>query len=328
MKKYGSLIIAGSLSWDTIMDFPGRFVDHLAPEKLHQINVSFVVGNLERQMGGTATNIAYAASQTANAVKFKILNSKFEIPIVILGGLGKDGGEHLRFFRKNNIDTRGIVVDKTVFSANGSVITDTKDNQIWGFYYGACQRGKDADFSTYARKDSLMIISANHPDAFLAAQQYAVRNGVDYLYDAGMTLTWITDRDLKQGVLNAAFLIGNDYEIAMIMKRIRMTEKKLAEKGIGVVTTLGEKGVAFEGKNIVIPAVKVRKVVDPTGAGDGFRGGFMIALACGYDIIDCLKVGSAVASFAVERYGTVNYQITKREFDNRLKELNRKSYET
>ncbi|MBI4973728.1 hypothetical protein HZC27_03910 [Candidatus Roizmanbacteria bacterium] len=351
MKKYNSIIIAGSMSWDTIMDFPRRFVDFLAPEKLHQINVSFVVDNLEKQMGGTATNIAFAASQIKKILishpEFISGSDSKQMPkrvrhdtsIYILGGLGKDGKDHLRFFKKNKIDTRGIVVDKNIFSANGSVITDIKDNQIWGFYYGACERGKDVEFTKFVRKDNLMIISANHPRAFLAAQKYAVKNKVDYLYDAGMSLTWITDKDLKQGVMNATYLIGNDYEIAMIIKRIKMTEKELVKKGVNVITTLGEKGVKFEGNpksqilnpkqilnsklqkeiSLYIPAVKVHKVVDPTGAGDGFRGGFMVALALGYDMIDCLKVGNVVASFAIEKYGTVNYKMSKGEFEKRLR---------
>lgn len=331
------------------MDFPSRFMDFLAPEKLHQINVSFVVDNLEKQMGGTATNIAFAASQTLKLTKvqYPISNSqypkpKFQFPIIILGGLGKDGMEHLRFFKKNKIETQGIIVDKKIFSANGSVITDIKDNQIWGFYYGACERGKDVKFAQFVKKDSLMIISANHPRAFLAAQKYAVKNKVDYLYDAGMSLTWITDGDLKQGVMNATYLIGNDYEIAMITKRIKVTVDELVRKGIEVITTLGEEGVRLEKnpksqtlnpkqilnsklqkeKNVRVPAVKVKKVVDPTGAGDGFRGGFMVALAYGYDMIDCLRIGNVVASFAIEKYGTVNYEISKGEFDKRLKSIN------
>jgi len=320
MKKYNSIIVIGSMSWDTIMDFPSRFMDYLAPEKLHQINVSFVVDNLEKQMGGTATNIAFAASQTAKAIKFQISNFKFQIPITILGGLGKDGTEHLKFFKKNKIDTRGIIVDKKIFSANGSVITDIKDNQIWGFYYGACERGKDVKFAQFVKKDSLMIISANHPEAFLGAQKYAVNNKIDYLYDAGMALTWITDMDLKQGVLNATYLIGNDYEIAMITKRVKMGVKELVKRGIGVIATLGEEGCQLQtAQTLHIPAIKVKKVVDPTGAGDGFRGGFMVALAAGYDMIDCLRIGNVVASFAIEKYGTVNYKMSKREFKKRMK---------
>ena len=139
-----------------------------------------------------------------------------------------------------------------------------------------------------------------------------------------MALTWITDSDLMQGVMNATYLIGNDYEIAMITKRIKITEKELVKKGIGVITTLGEKGV--QSRHLVqnsahIPAVKVEKVVDPTGAGDGFRGGFMVALAAGYDMIDCLRIGNVVASFAIEKYGTVNYKISKGEFEKRIKAI-------
>ncbi len=354
MKPYSNIIVTGSLSWDTIMDFPHRFVDYLQKDKLHQINVSFVVNNLEKQMGGTATNIAYGVSQVQQILndksqitnykqipnpkfqraKVKIKNSKLKT--IILGGLGKDGQEHVRFFKKNNIETKGIVMDNTRFSANGSVITDTADNQIWGFYYGACDAGERADFKTFVDKNSLLIISANHPRAFMSTQKYALSHHIDYLYDVGMAMSWITHKDLEKGVYGARWLIGNDYEIALILKTLKITIHDLVSQSVNVITTLGEKGVRYEGKlktqsskfktetqkvkleTIEVPAYEVEKVIDPTGAGDAWRGGFMAGITEGYEIKDCLVIGNAVASFAVEHYGTVNYKIGKEILSERV----------
>ena len=339
MKKYTSIIVTGSISWDIIMDFPHKFADYFHAEKLHQINISFAVDSLEKQMGGTATNIAYGASQakklfspSSSGLTRGSMDSPSEseggndVTVHILGGLGKDGKEHLALFKKNGISSKGIVINKTKFSAHGSVITDMKDNQIWGFYYGACEDGKRVDLKKYVNKKSLLIISANHPDAFLATQEYAIKNNIDYLYDAGMSLTWIKNTDLQKGVMNATYLIGNDYEIAMITKRLKITVNALVKKGINVITTLGAEGVRLdsvvESIAVLVPAaVNMKKVIDPTGAGDAWRGGFVMAYTAGYKISDCLKIGNVGASFAIEHYGTVNYQISKKEFEKRLKSL-------
>jgi len=365
---YSHICVTGSISWDIIMNFPNKFVDYLQPDMLHQINVSFVVNSLEKQMGGTGTNIAFAVSEAAKAIQ--ILNSKSktlnkletpnsknkQIPVYLLGGTGKDGAEQMKFFKKSGINTQGIVFDKNLYCASGTVITDTKDNQIWGFYYGACTRGKDVDFKRFVKKDSVMIISANHPDAFLKAQQYAIKHKIAYMYDCGMALSWIQKKDLKNGIENCKWLVGNDYEIALICKTLGISVEKLVKKGIRAITTLGEKGVRYESKDkssnqilnpknklnpnqisnfksqilnnqqqtITVPAYKVKKVVDPTGAGDAWRGGFITAICSGIDLETSLKIGNVMASFAIESYGTVNYKVSKREFEKRMRETERK----
>ncbi len=325
MKPYGSVIVTGSIAYDEIMNFPGMFKDHFHPEKLHQINVSFAVSHLERQLGGTGTNISYALS-AAN----KFLGA--DTPIMLVAGIGKDGKEFLRFFKKNRIDCRNVSVEQTSYTATGTVITDNHDNQIWGFYYGASQAGKKIDLATFSKTKILLIISANHPDAFLGAQKQAIKNKISYLYDPGMSLTWINDTDLKTGVLHAKYLIGNDYEIAMILKRLKLSIKDLLHKGIAVITTLGEQGVKYQEKSQItnikyqintkyIKAFKVKKVVDPTGAGDAWRGGFVSGLVAGWKLLDCLKLGNVIASFAIESYGTVNYKPKDEEIEKRIQQL-------
>jgi len=159
-------------------------------------------------------------------------------------------------------------------------------------------------------------------------QREAIKNKIPYLYDPGMTLTWIKDKDLKEGVMNCRYLVGNDYEIAMVLKRAGKTIGQLADSGIRVITTMGEGGVHYQenvgNKNIcslLVKAFKVKKMVDPTGAGDAWRGGFIAGLLMGNSTKDCLKLGNVMASFAIEKYGTVNHRPTRKEIEKRIKKI-------
>jgi len=316
MKKYSSVIVTGSVAYDEIMDFPGYFKDYFQPDKLHQINVSFVLDKIEKQLGGTATNITY---------NIHLALGKINIPIILLGAVGKDGADFLTFFKKNKCDTSGIIMDKKLYTATGKVITDKNDNQIWGFYYGVSRLAAKHNLKKIVKKDSLVVISANHPQAFLRFQKQVISLKLDYLYDPGMSLTWIKNSDLKKGIDHCRFLVGNDYEISSIFKRLKTNAKLLTKKGVNVITTLGHLGVNFECieetkyKKYSIPAYKIKKISDPTGAGDAWRGGFVAGLLKNYSIVDSLKLGNTLASFAIESYGTVNHQPTQAAIKKRLK---------
>ncbi|PIW73670.1 hypothetical protein CO005_00160, partial [Candidatus Roizmanbacteria bacterium CG_4_8_14_3_um_filter_34_9] len=239
MNNYKNVYITGSIAYDTIMNFPHEFQNYFHPEKLHQINVSFVVDKLEKQLGGTACNIAYNIKR-ANVETLGRSN------VFLLGSIGKDGKDFLNFFKKNKIDADGVIIDKKLYTSAGSVITDTKNNQIWGFYYGASEKIPYIDFKIINKETDLLVISANHQNSFLYFQREAIKNKIPYLYDPGMTLTWIKDKDLKEGVMNCRYLVGNDYEIAMVLKRSGKTIGQLADSGIRIITTMGGGGVEFE----------------------------------------------------------------------------------
>ncbi|EKE14025.1 MAG: hypothetical protein ACD_12C00708G0001, partial [uncultured bacterium] len=306
MSNYKNVFVTGSIAYDTIMNFPNKFQEYFHPEKLHQINVSFVVNKLERQLGGTGTNISYNIS--------KILNNKLQIKL--LGSVGKDGKDFINFFKKNKIDASGVIVDKKLYTSAGSVITDLKNNQIWGFYYGASEKIPYINFKNINKETDLLVISANHKNSFLYFQNEVIKNKISYLYDPGMTLTWIKDKDLKRGVMNCKYLVGNDYEIAMITKRLNVSINRLIDTGVKVITTLGEGGVQYydvgakRASPLLIKGYRVKKMVDPTGAGDAWRGGFLAGLLMNYSMKNCLKLGNVMASFAIEKYGTVNHKPT------------------
>src|SRR3989344_1743866 len=199
MNTYKNVYVTGSIAYDTIMDFPGEFKTYFHPEKLHQINVSFVVKRLEKQLGGTGTNISYNIAIITN-FKFLISNQTQISNVKLLGSVGKDGKEFVSFFKKNKIDVSGVILDKELYTSAGSVITDTKNNQIWGFYYGASEKIPYIDFKEINKEIDLLVISANHKNSFLYFQRRAIKHKIDYLFDPGMALTWISDKDLEEGV--------------------------------------------------------------------------------------------------------------------------------
>ncbi len=305
-----SIAVAGSIAYDDIMVFPGKFEDHFHPERLHQINISFAVSTLKKHIGGTATNIAYAT---------RLITKK---QIKLVGVMGKDHAQLSHFFEKNHIDTASSIIDSELYTSTGKVITDMSDNQIWGYYYGAAEKGDLLDLKPFDHR-SFFILSANHAKAFLHIQNHCITNNIRYLYDPGMSLTWISDEDLRDGILHAQMVAGNDYEINQIFRRLDMTAADLQKKKITLIMTLGADGVHILEKNesYQIPAMKIKKIVDPTGAGDAWRGGFIGALYEGKSIKEAAKIGNVLASFAIEVNGTVEYKPSVTEIENRLAHL-------
>lgn len=312
MKDYSSIIVTGSMGYDEIMNFPSRFQEHLQPDKLHMINVSFVVDYLDKQLGGTATNIAYSLSLMKPA-----------LPVKLLASVGKDGDQLLDFANQQGIDTKGVIKDDALYTATGKVITDMDNNQIWGFYYGACESAKNIKLEDFADKNAIMVISANHPKAFMHFQKRAIELGMDYLYDPGMTLSWNNGADLTEGVLHSKWLVGNDYEISRITTLTGLSVDEMVEKGITVITTLGNNGVKYKDQKEehYVPSYQPKEVLDPTGAGDAWRSGFISGITMHKSVNEALRLGNALASFAVEKYGTANHNPTVEEIIDRADSL-------
>lgn len=309
--KYTTVVVTGSVAYDEIMNFPGRFVDYIQKDKLHQINVSFVVDRLEKQLGGTATNMAY---------NIKLLSQK---KVAIVSAVGKDGDTFVSFFKKNNIDTTNLVVDKTKYTASGKVITDMSDNQIWGYYYGPLEEAKKKSISNSANEKTLAILSATASVAYIKHQKECVDKKIDYLYDPGMMLSWIKKSDLINGIMNSKWVVGNDYEISQILKVTGLKKTSILSKIDAIITTCGGDGVICETKKSTtqIGAYKLKKIVDPTGAGDAWRGGFIAGIIEGKSEIDSAIQANALASFAVEKYGTVNHKPSKKQIEERIKKI-------
>lgn len=306
---YTSIIVTGSISHDTIMDFPSRFQDVIDPKNLHKLNISFIANTMEKRLGGTATAVSYNLSLLCPE------------KVIILGAVGTDGHDLLQFYKKHELSTASILHDKNEYSSNGTVVTDANGNQVWSFYYGASRKAQYLDIAPYVHGNTLAVILANHPQSFLHFQNQVIELGMDYLYDPGMSLSWLKTQDLSHGVSHARFITSNDYEMVQILKRLNTTTENLAEKGVAIITTLGSNGVRYQDKNAthIIPSFPIKRAIDPTGGGDAWRGGFLAGIAGNMPIIDSLVQANALASFAVEVYGGVNHTPTQSMIQERVR---------
>lgn len=308
------IIVTGSLAYDYIMDFPGKFADHILPDQLHNINLSFMVNKFDKRRGGTAGNISYTLA---------LLHT----PQILLSAAGKDFNEYAQAFTKLGIDTNHIAINNRIHTATGFAMTDKTDNQIWGFFNGAIANAAKLQLKTVANKDDFVVVGPNGVEGTMRMVKQSIKQRLPYLFDPGFTLTQISNDDLALGVTQANILIGNDYEINLIKERLSNYDKAI--KGTIVVTTLGEKGalIETEGKQLTIKPVKAKKVIDPTGAGDAWRGGFLAGFERGFDLQTCGQMGAVAAVYAVEKYGTQEHHYTKNQFTKRYKEAYNKILE-
>jgi adenosine kinase len=303
-----NIIVSGSLAYDRIMDFPGYFSDHILPGKIHVLNVCFQVNGMKEKFGGTAGNIAYA------------LTLMGENPI-ISATIGHDYHRYLEWLLKNGISTEDVKIIEDEFTACAYITTDQADNQITGFNPGAMKFSSSLDFDRLDPKQTLIIVSPGNLDDMVNYPRQCKARGIDYIFDPGQSLPVLNAKDLVQAIEGCRILISNDYELDMIMKKTGLNKEALGEKAKTIIVTLGELGsqVLTPDGEIRIPAVKPRKVDDPTGAGDSYRGGLISGLVRGKDIEHCAKMGSVCASFAVEFYGTQEYKFRPEEFTERFK---------
>jgi adenosine kinase len=302
-----NIIVSGSLAYDRIMDFPGYFSDHILPEKIHVLNVCFQVNGMQEKFGGTAGNIAYALT---------LMGEKPAISATI----GRDYHRYFKWLEKNKISTEHIKIITDEFTASAYITTDQADNQITGFNPGAMKYSSALDFDKLHPKETLVIISPGNLEDMVNYPRACKARGIDYVFDPGQSLPMLDAKDLVQAIDGCRILISNDYEMDLIMSKTGLNKRALLRRARAIIVTLGELGsrvFSSEGE-INIPAVKPKTVEDPTGAGDSYRGGLISGLARGKDIMQCARMGSACASFALECYGTQEYKFSPEEFNERL----------
>lgn len=302
-----NIIISGSLAYDRIMNFPGYFSDHILPEKIHVLNVSFAVNSLVEKFGGTAGNIAYALS---------LLGEK---PIV-LATIGRDYHRYFEWLAKNRIACDNITIIEEELTASAYITTDQADNQITGFNTGAMKYPSSLDFDKLNPGESIAVVAPGNLEDMMGYSITCKARGIDYIFDPGQSLPLWDSQDLAQCIEGSKITISNDYELELIMNKTGLDKKKLLQRTSTIITTLGEDGsrILTPDGETNIPAVKPRKVVDPTGAGDAYRAGLIKGLIQGRDIEQSAKMGSVCASFAIESYGTQEYYFSLMEFEARL----------
>jgi adenosine kinase len=302
------IIVSGSLAYDRIMDFPGYFAEHILPEKIHVLNVSFTVNGMKEKFGGTAGNIAYALS---------LMGEKPEISATI----GQDHFRYMDWLKKNSLSVEGIKIIDDEFTAGAYITTDKSDNQITGFNPGAMKYSSCLDFERLNPRETFMIISPGSLSDMVKYPQLCKAKGIDYIFDPGQSIPMLSAEELCGSIEGSRILISNDYELELIMSKTGLNKEALLKRTNTVIVTLGESGskIISKDRETIIPAAKAKKVEDPTGAGDSYRGGLISGLVRGKGIEDAARLGSICASFTVECYGTQEYQFTLEEFDERYK---------
>lgn len=308
-KKYSDLILSGSISIDRIMNFSGKYRDLIQADKLHVLSLSILVDKLVNSRGGTATNIAYNLS---------LLQEK---PIV-LGSIGKDAKVYLADLQSYGINTKFIHLSDLP-TATFTVMTDLEDNQVGGFYPGAMADIASLTLKPWYKKSPLVVISAGDYTGMDNLVQECIKHNLEYVYDPGQQVTNMTPDKIVRGLENAKILMVNDYELGTIINRTGFSEDKIFSIVPLVVITLGAEGTKLSGstlkKPLYIPALKNIKVVDPTGAGDSYRAGFLYGYLRDWDLIACARLASTIASYTISVHGTQNHHFS-------LAELSEKHY--
>lgn len=308
-----SILVSGSTAYDKIMDFPGKFSDHILPNKIHNINVSFGITNLNQNYGGTAGNIVYS------------LGLLGEAPYLI-SQVGNDFGAYEQWMRKHHIRLSLVHKVKGTTCSTAHIITDQNDNQIAGFHFGAMQtpalqnpkirKAVESKINTQA----IGLLSPGNLDDMLTLAALYTKNKVPYVFDPGQQLTWMTPQQIRTVLKGASILIVNDYELAMIEKKLGSKRPQIQTKLDKLIVTVGPKGAYWYtgGKLEKYPVAKPKKVVDPTGAGDAYRAGLVKGIIEGWDDTLTARVAALCATYAIEQYGTQVHTYTKKEFEKRF----------
>lgn len=295
------ILVSGSLAHDYIMDFPGYFRDHIIPEKLHALSVSFFINKMERNFGGTAGNIAY---------NLALLGEK----PTILASAGNDFMAYSKWLIAKGIDISKVRKIAHLPTAGAYIMTDQADNQITGFYPGAMgvrYQGSGIR-SQVVKKAKLAIVAPGNLEDIRALVKVYKKYRAPYIFDPGQVITALTPQDLRNGIDGAEVFISNDYELEMVLKKTGWKKRDILRRVKVLVTTLGERGSVIEGGVGCwsIPPAKPKNVSDPTGAGDAYRAGFIKGLLLGLPYDKVGKLASTVAAYTVEKYGTQTHSFT------------------
>lgn len=298
------ILVSGSIAYDRIMDFSGYFKDHFLPDKLHSLSISFQVGDVSENFGGTAGNIAYTLGLLGYEPK-------------IIGTAGSDFERYRAHLKAQKIDSTPIRVEQQALTSSAYVMTDKQDNQIAAFSMGA----GGTPYQPLPDTEGIMcaIIGAGCIQDMKALPGHYRDAGLQYMYDPGQAIPALSADDLRDGITGAAIVFCNDYELGLIALKTGWEESQFLDKTNLFVITYGEKGsriLTKEGE-CKVPAVAVAGAVDPTGAGDAYRAGFMAGFLKGLKPEQCARIASTVAAYAVEKYGTQNHTFTKKELAER-----------
>jgi adenosine kinase len=299
-----NILLTGSIAYDYLMYFPGYFRDYILPDRLDSISLSFLVESMVRRRGGTAPNIAYTLALLGERSR-------------VLATVGEDFEEYRMWLESKGVDTSAIRVIPGEYTASFFANTDRSNAQIASFYPGAMAHAGDLSLHQLnGERPDLVMISPNDPKAMVRYVEECEQLGIPYLYDPSQQIPRLDGGDLRAGVEAALALFVNDYEMGMIEKRTGMTLADVLDQTHFTVITRGEYGATIyaEGEQTSIPAVAPKNIVDPTGVGDAFRGGFLKGFSQGWDWETCGRLGALAAAYCLEQEGPQGHAYTRAEF--------------
>ncbi|HKV86927.1 MAG TPA: carbohydrate kinase family protein [Candidatus Dormibacteraeota bacterium] len=303
------VVCTGSIAFDYILSFKGRFKDHILPDKTHILNLSFLVDDLQKRRGGVAGNYAYNLCLLG-------------YPAAILATAGTDAAEYRDWLASLGVDCRALRLLDGELSATGFTTTDMDDNQLTGYYGGAMWKAAMLGLDDGPPGPDAVIIGPNDPGAMKRLVGECRERSVPFVFDPAHQLPMMAAEDVMDSTRGAWIVIGNDYELELIQQRTGRDVDGLLELAQIVVTTLGRQGsrIATRDGVVDIPSAKAVREADPTGAGDAYRSGLVAGLLRGLDLDVAGRVASLAATYAVEQVGTIEHGYTRAEFIERYKE--------
>jgi len=290
-------LICGSLAFDTIMDFEGRFAEQILPDQLHILNVSFLVPALRRDFGGCAGNIAYS---------LKVLGGT-PLPMATLG---TDAADYLQRLKTLGISTEYVRQVEGSYTAQAMIMTDRDNNQITAFHPGAMMQAHTTQIEK--RSDiKLAIISPDGRDAMVQHAEQLKAAEIPFVFDPGQGLPMFDGTDLMRFIDQATWVTVNDYEGKMLSDRTGLSHADISRRVKGLIVTLGAEGceVWVDGEKTMVPPVKAAAVVDPTGCGDAWRGALLFGLEQGWSLAKCAALGNQVGALKIAQRGPQNYNV-------------------
>lgn len=293
-----TILVCGSLAFDTIMGFEGRFAEQILPSQLHILNVSFLVPGLRREFGGCAGNIAYGLRQLGS-------------PVAPLAMVGSDAQDYLDRLRAMGVDTRHVGTTSQSYTAQAMIMTDRDNNQITAFHPGAMSLAHENPVPM--RDDiGLAIISPDGREAMLSHARQLHAAGIPFVFDPGQGLPMFNGDELHQFIELASWVTVNDYEGQMLSERTGLSLDQIATRVRGLVVTLGAQGcdVWEGGQRVRLPGVVASEVVDPTGCGDAFRAALLHSLSRGGSLRDGAELGNRMGAAKIASRGGQNYRFS------------------
>jgi adenosine kinase len=302
------IVVTGSIAYDYLMSFPGKFTEHFLPEHMNRVSLSFLVDTMDKRRGGCAPNIAYTLALLG------------ERPL-LMATAGQDFGEYRQWLESAGIDTSHVKQIDGKFCASFFCSTDVDNNQIASFYTGAMADAGQLSFRDVS-DCGMAIIAPNDPGAMVQYAEECRALGVRFIFDPGQQCARMSGDELRDGVTGATIVIVNDYELELLRQKTGMGEQEVLGVARTLIVTKGEHGstVLTPGGSVDVAAVTPHRIVDPTGVGDAYRGGLMKGLALELPYETCARMGSVAAAYALEHLGGLSHAYTWKEFQRRYEE--------